>query len=177
MGKHKIKLWIAVLVLPVVCPLSAFAGSPADRVTKLAQECGNALVQGDYTNVVRLTYPKVVEGLGGADKMIALLTEGSEQMKSNGLSFVSCKVERPRKISGSDSRRYAIVPEEITIKVVNGMLTKKSFLLAVAETNSEHWTFVDGVNLNSQTVRVLFPDFPDDLQFPEASQTILEERK
>lgn len=171
------KLAIAVVVLPILCSLPVLADPATDRVTQLAQECGDALVQGDYTNVVRLTHPTVVDGLGGPDKMIALLANGYAELKSNGLSFVSCKVERPHKASGSGSRLYAIVPEEIKINGPNGTLTKRSFVVAVGETNSESWTFVDGMNLNSQTVQVVFPDFPKDLQIPELAQTIIEQKK
>jgi len=48
----------------------ASADPQTERIRKLAAENSAALTSGNYARLVELTYPKVVEMIGGRDKMI-----------------------------------------------------------------------------------------------------------
>src|SRR5689334_13342092 len=70
------------LVLVVGAVAAAHGDEPRSAVVKKkAQEVGEALKKDDYAKVVDLTYPKVVEVIGGREKMIGALTDGMKQLK------------------------------------------------------------------------------------------------
>ena len=57
------------------------ADSQTERIRKAAQEKSAALAAGNYGRVVDSTYPKLVEMIGGRDKMIETLRHGGQMRR------------------------------------------------------------------------------------------------
>jgi hypothetical protein len=76
------------LLAVAVCAQLASADSQTQRIRILAAENSAALTSGNYARLVDLTYPKLVEMLGGRDKMIEVLRSGAEDMKAQGSAIL-----------------------------------------------------------------------------------------
>src|SRR5262245_51415091 len=102
--------------------------APSAVVKRKAQEVGQALLQADYAKIVELTYPKVVEGMGGRDKMIATLETGMKQMREQGFVFRSIAVGDPSELLTEGQHTFVVVPTTIEMTAPGGKLVSKSYL-------------------------------------------------
>src|SRR4051794_12236193 len=79
-------------------------------VKQKAAEVGRAVIQNDFAKVADLTYPKIVEGMGGRERMIATSQEMMKQLKAKGMSFVSHKVGQPGELLTEGEYTFTVVP-------------------------------------------------------------------
>src|SRR3954467_5170995 len=78
-----------------------------DQVRAKAQECADAMLNGDYAKVVDMTHPTLIAKSGGRQKVIDMLAEGVAQAKAQNGGLMSYKAQAPSEILGSGSDRMA----------------------------------------------------------------------
>lgn len=168
------------LVAVVVCAQLANADPQTERIRTLAAGNSAALSSKNYARLLDLTYPKVVEMVGGRDKMIETLRRGSEEMKAHGSAILGAEVSEPNEVVSAGDKKFAIVPMTVRVQVPDGTLRSKGFLIAVSEDRGKTWTFIDRAGLvrepgkeKDKLARVL-PDFPPQLSLPARTQPVLE---
>jgi hypothetical protein len=175
--KHRVSL---ILIAVAVCGQLASPDPQTERIRKLAAENSAALTSGNYPRLVELTYPKVVEMIGGRDKMIETLRRGSEDMKAHGSAILGAEVSEPKEVVTAGDKQFAIVPMTVRVQVPDGTLHSKGFLIAVSEDRGKTWTFVDGAGLvkepgkEKEKLAQILPDFPPQLSLPAREQPVLE---
>jgi hypothetical protein len=167
----------AIILLCVASTLASDQDRALRFVKKKAGETSQALVKGDYDRVVDLTYPVIVEKLGGRTKMIRLLKSGREEMKSKGFDFRSVTVQAPAALIQSEPDVFAIVHTSVEMSVPRGKLTQKSFLIGISADKGKSWTFIDGVNLDAKKIKQILPRFPENTKLPDKQKPIFEEGK
>lgn len=163
-----------VLVLSCLIAQNASADSQTERIRQAAKENSTALTTRNYDRLVELTFPKVVEMIGGRDKMIELLQRGTEDMKSHGSAILGADVAEPKEVITSGDKRFAIVPMTVRVQVPEGTLRSKGFLLAISTDEGKTWTFIDGAGLTKEKLAQLFPDFPSQMFLPSREPPVLE---
>src|SRR5438045_2512650 len=91
------QLLIACLWAGLCVPLVVHADDTDIKKTAKAQaeESQAALIKGDFGKLADLTHPKLVEKMGGKEKMVAYLTTEMKKMKEMGYEFKSVKVMAP----------------------------------------------------------------------------------
>ena len=136
------------------------------RVREKAREISQAMVDGNFATVVRLTHPKVVEMAGGSDRMVSLLQSGMQKMKSNGVAVTGVKVGSPSGFQAAGADLFAIIPTAMELTVPGGKLTQKSFVVGVSPDTGATWFFADGNGMTADKVKTVFPHFPDSLPLP-----------
>jgi hypothetical protein len=154
------------LLLILLIPVNLFAQSAA-VVKKQANDLANAFVKGDYKTLVDHMYPKLVQQMGGKEKMVSMASASMAQVKAQGIVFESATIGEPGKFYKAGTEIHCLVPETIKMKLPNGHVTAKSNLLAVSADKGKTWTFLD---LNKNTISnlpKLFPNFNHDLVIPE----------
>jgi hypothetical protein len=175
--KHRISLTLTAVAL---CGQLASADPQTERIRGLAAENSAALTSGNYPRLVELTYPKVVEMVGGRDKMIETLRRGSEDMKAHGSAILGAEVTEPKEVVTAGDKQFAIVPMTARVQVPDGTLRSKGFLIAVSEDRGKTWTFIDGAGLvrepgkEKEKLAQILPDFPPQLSLPAREQPVLE---
>ena len=171
---------LASLVAIAVCAQLARADPQTQRVRTIAAESSAALSSRNYARVVDLTYPKLVEMIGGRDQMIEMLRSGTEEMKAHGSAILGAEVAEPREIVTAGDKQFAIVPEIVRIQVSSGTLRSNGFLIAVSEDRGKTWTFIDGAGLHKtpgkerETLAQILPGFPAQLSLPSWKPPVLE---
>ena len=168
-----------ILIAIAVCAQLASADPQTERVRALAAENSAALSSGNYARLVELTYPKIVEMIGGRDKMIETLRRGSEDMKAHGSAILGAEVSEPKEVVTANDRQFAIVPMTVRVQVPDGTLHSKGFLIAVSD-HGKTWTFIDGAGFmrepgkEKEKLAQVLPDFPPQLSLPSREQPVLE---
>jgi hypothetical protein len=170
------KTYGAYLFVAIIGCTSAQAGQDApvtQILKKKVEEINNALVKEEFGKVADLTHPKVVELMGGRDKMVAAMASGIKQMKSSGHTFAGVKVEAPSEPVSAGSDLFAVVPFLMEIKIPGGKLTQRSFVIGVSGDAGKSWTFVNG-DIDAKTIRRVLPNLPEKLKLPEKQKPVFE---
>jgi hypothetical protein len=168
------------LVAITVCAQLASADPQTQRIRTIATENSAALTSGNYARLVDLTYPKLVEMIGGRDKMIEVLRSGTEDMKAHGSAILGAEVAEPPEIVTAGDKQFAIVREIVRVQVPEGTLRSNGFLIAVSEDRGKTWTFIDGAGLHKtpgkerETLAQILPGFPSQLSLPAWEPPVLE---
>ncbi len=57
------------------------------KIKEQAELTAKSLLEDDYETLLRFTYPKVIEMVGGEDKMISLIKKGKVDMGQQGITL------------------------------------------------------------------------------------------
>jgi hypothetical protein len=74
---HIVWLMLGFTLLPVTAQLQ----DDLKKIQSLGQQCVTATIEGDFSRLVDLTYPKLVKRFGGKEKMVAMMEKDSKEMK------------------------------------------------------------------------------------------------
>jgi hypothetical protein len=152
---------------------STTPGTNYPNLKAQAEETANAFARKDFNTIVDTTYPKVVEFMGGREKMIPVIEQGVKQAEREGITFVSITVDEPKGIVNVGKRLFGIVPTRLRMRVPEGTLVGESFMIGVSEDGGKKWTFIDGAGADKHRLRALFPSAADKLQLPEKKQPVM----
>ena len=169
-----------LLIAIAACGQVASADPQTEQIRKLAAENSAALTSANYARLVDLTYPKLVEIVGGRDKMIETLRRGTEDLKAQGSAILGAEVSEPKKVITVGNSQFAIVPMAVRVKVPRGILRSNGYLIAVSENRGKTWTFIDGAGLHKtsagerEALEQIVPSFPAELSLPLWEPPVLE---
>ena len=149
-----------------------FAQVDSDVIKKQAELTAKALVNDDYETLIKFTYPKVIELVGGRDKMISLIKKGKIEMGQQGISFDKVIIGKPSKTVIAGDEIHCLVPQTVYMKVPKGKLKSETQLLAVSRDNGSNWFFIDAVSLNKDNIKRVLPNYNFDLVLPTKSEPI-----
>jgi hypothetical protein len=161
------KLFQTAIVL-LFTSLTFGQGNP--DVREQADLLAKALLKDDYVTVLRFTYPKIVEMVGGSERMINLIKQGKDQMAQQGVGFDTVEIGEPSKIVTAGEEIHCLISQTIFLKVPKGRMKTESYLLAVSKDQGNHWFFIDAVNLTLDNVKSIVPNYNSDLKIPEKKQ-------
>jgi hypothetical protein len=68
-------------------------------------------------------------------------------MARDGTYFNKSTIEPPRGMAQQGTHTYAILQQEVTLRVPNGHLHQRGFLLAISPDDGHTWRFIDGAGL------------------------------
>ena len=153
----------------------AFAQTDDPRIGQIksgAGAVGAAMLSGDYKAVVDLTYPAIVDLLGGREKALVTVEEQMKAIKEHGISISSFTVSDPSEIKTGGAELFAAMPAVMEMKAPQKKITVKTFLIAISRDQGKSWSFADGTNLTPELMKTIFPKFPPELKLPEKSDLV-----
>lgn len=146
------------------------------RVKKQAQEIADAFVAGNFEKMADLTYPDLVELLGGKAKMIAGLKQETSGWGADDFRVLSMPADEPKRVIKSRDYLLAVVPLTMRVKMPEGVFAQRIAYLGVSRDGGRNWTFVSG-GTDKQILKVLFPTIPsaiDELGLPADAPPVRE---
>lgn len=159
-------------------PAKAETASPAENVPpgrpatlkEAAQQCASSLVNGDYATFVGYCHPRLLKGMGGADRMIASIRGGL----GDGASLIKAEIGEPGPVQDLGTWKVSLVPQTLFIKVSGGKLKAESTLLAISEDGGGSWTFMDSTPYHHPQFADNFPELAGKLDVPPKRQSVFE---
>ena len=178
---------ITLLVMHVACAATPFVAiaslaqstsTPSKQYPNaktLANQLNEAVLSEDYERAADLTYPKLIQLIGGRAKYLAVLKGGMNETQSDRFRIISTVSDDPTDIIEVGSDVYAILPTTMKIKVAEGVLVGQSSLIGVSKDRGKHWTFVDAGNgFSHKQLKTLFPAVADRLKVPKQKPPVLQ---
>lgn len=166
--KHLLETFLIALL-----PVFAYAQDTA-VVKHQAQIVADATLKGDYNTVANHTYPKIIAGVGGKDKMAATVKQAFEIMKTQGISMESVTIGQPGKFYKAGTEIHCLVPEKMVLSTANGKMVNDANLLAISKDGGKYWYFLDINRSTYNLIPKLFPNFNKSLVIPEPTQPIMQ---
>lgn len=160
---------LALLLFPAQVDLDAVV----KEVQRQAQAAADAVVAEEFETLADLTYPKVVEQMGGKAKMVEILKSAFKRMKAQNMMILASTADAPVKIYRAGAVLMTVVPVKIEMGTPDGKLTLRSFLVGVSVDKGEKWTFIDG-NIGEEKIREILPNMPREMKFPEMRKPMRE---
>jgi hypothetical protein len=138
----------------------------AKRLQSQAEESGRAFLEGNYERLADYTYPKLVELIGGREKMIEVVRKGVEGMKAGGFVPLSSAPSAPSQVLRAGRRTFAIVPLKFKMRAPSQVLVSDSFMIAISEDEGKSWKFLSGASVDEEKLKVILPDAAGKLKLP-----------
>ena len=157
--------------------LMAADADPERAVKEQARAACDAFVHGDLDKFASLTNPKLVQAMGGRERMIELLKSGQKEMATRGIQLLSASLQPKVELAQGGDDWFAVVPYDLEMSVPEGRALIKTWLLGISADQGKSWTFVDGGKLNADGAKRLFPHFPAKLTLPAKQQPQFERKK
>jgi hypothetical protein len=146
----------------------------SDKILTAGNGLAKAMISGNFGKIAYYTYPKIVEYMGGEDRMTAAIEDGMKQMERQGIKFSSVTIGEPQEIFQAGDELHCLVPQVIVMINGSGRVTNNSYLLAISNTNGESWYFIDTAQLTNEKAKELFPEFNVELRIPKKTAPIFE---
>jgi hypothetical protein len=125
-----------------------------------------------------LTHPKVVEALGGKDKVVELTKTVMQQLKTQGVEIKTYTIGKPGEPVKDDKAAYVIIPTTLEMTAPKTKIKSESYLLGMTTDGGKSWTFADGAGLAQGPARdAIVPTLPKDLKLPEPKQPTVTKEK
>jgi hypothetical protein len=139
-------------------------------IKEQAELMGKLLLSKDFKSFAKYTYPKILDMLGGEEKMIATLENGSKEMEAQGMGILSVTVGEPSAIITAGKELQCTLPETLEMKVPNGKLKTKSTLIGISNDNGKNWYFIDTSGKDIKTLQQALPNLSGELVIPVQGQ-------
>ena len=157
-----------VFIAFILATGSLFAQVDKKIIKQQAELTAAALLKGDYETVIRFTYPKIVEMLGGREKMIDILNSGRAQMEQQGMSIQSVTFGEPSEsVAAEGGEIHCLVPQTLFVTVPAGKMKAESWLLAISTDKGANWYFLDTAQMTMDNIKNFIPHYNPELKIPE----------
>jgi len=142
----------------------------AANLKKSADNMAKLFIEKDYTHYVKYINPKIVANTGGNDKMIVVLKQSMDDMKSKGVTIKNLSIGSLSPIVVAKSGLQSVVQELLTLKMNEGRVEATSYLIALSTDKGKTWTFIDTSGKPLAEMQKMFPLLSNELVIPEKQQ-------
>lgn len=134
-----------------------------------------AYINQDHVTFTQYTIPSVVEKGGGEEIMSDVNKESFKTFASSGITIFSLTPQDPEDVkSVNGEENFAIVPQEMVLKVANKKFKKIAYFLARSNNYGKSWTFLDLEPYDEKSIKEFIPLFPDDMEIPKVNDALSE---
>lgn len=137
------------------------------NVVAQAKTMAKHLIDLNYSEFIKFTYPTVVEKMGGYDKMLTLLKDGSKGLLGDGVKISAIEVGQPSDFIVEGSELQCTVPKVTEMETPEGVLVSNGTLIAISKDNGLNWYYVDA-NMDINAMKSILPNLSNKLVIPPA---------
>lgn len=166
---------VSLLLLPLLAAAAAAQGQlgeeAAKRLQAQAEESGRAFIRGDLGRLADYTHPRLIELMGGREKMIEFVRKDMEEMKAEGFKPLSYVPSAPTQVLRVGGQTYAVVPLKFRMRAPKEIYISNSFVVAVSGDDGRNWTFLSGGGVDDVRLKILLPDAAGKLKLPTVTHS------
>ena len=131
-----------------------------------AKEMNDAFARKDYGRLADLTYPKVVEMVGGRDQMLKGIVQQLKEMEAEGVVLLSSTSGSPTQFVHDSGSIYAVLPTTLKAKAKDGIFQSEGSMIGVSSDGGTNWTFIDSSGKDHRELKTLLGNVVDRLNLP-----------
>jgi len=121
----------------------------------------------DWKKVLELTSPRLIEFIGGEEKMLLDIKRSDIKLKNSGLKLVSFELSQPlQEYKTSEGDIFCAVPARLCFKGEVSKLYSEAPILAISSDDGLTWKFISVAEINRIDLVNIFPKFPKEMKLP-----------
>ncbi|MFT3881036.1 MAG: hypothetical protein QM703_15410 [Gemmatales bacterium] len=165
----KLRLLALTLIACMTSTLASQDTAMAATVKGNVQKMMDATCSGDYKTVLDMTYPKVLEMMGGKEAALKEIEGAMKSIKAQGITFGVKGVETPTVAKGGKDY-YSVTPYSLVMSVPNKKITLISAVIGISSDEGKTWKFINLDDKGEKGVRDMLPNLPADMKIPKQEQ-------
>jgi hypothetical protein len=142
------------------------------QLTTQARIMADALISSDYATLADYTYPKVVQMMGGKQKMVKLMDSLFLAYKTEGIAFTEINFEPPSSLLNNTTNLQATIIQHLIMQLPQGRFMQTSTLLGISTDKGLHWKFLDTVHKDAAAIKKVFPGLNPAIKIPPTAQPV-----
>ncbi len=147
--------------------LIPLAGVPESvALVKQAQEYSDAVVNGNFDGVAKLTHADIISMGGGLDYLLSDLKTESESLNAQGLKYTSAEVGSHPEFYKSDGQLQTVIPVRYYLTMNSEKVESWSNLFAASSDEGATWTFVNLEKFDEVSLREFVKNVSPELVYP-----------
>jgi hypothetical protein len=170
---------IAVTLFLLFTLSRSLAADPElEQIKQIGARCTAAMTKAfsssDTSELLQMTYPRVIEKGGGEAKMVEAIDQLAKAFKERNITWNVSSVEAPDRITQADGKFFALIPFTVELTAPKGHFRLAAHLLAVSEDQKKNWYLIDtsGLNNHPEYVKEWFPDGLGGLEIPPTASPV-----
>ena len=163
--RHLFFVFLSFLILPWV-RVASQPGDVAQRVKAQAELMVSALIRNDWKTFGHYANPGILKIIGGQAAMEQSMGKVVAHMKETGIAFSKMTVGEPSRVVKVGTELECTLPLTTEMKTQKGTVVVKSTLVAVSLDGGTDWTFLDAVNKDVATVKLVWPQLSPEIVIP-----------
>lgn len=153
-------------------PTLTLADEATDFIKQEADKCTKAMLTAEPEGVARYSHPRLLEGIGGKDALVAAIKKAMDGMKAQGVTVEKATIGEPEKPVKVDTWQVSFVPQTLVLKINDNRIQKDSHLLGISEDEGKKWTFVDVGQMSEEQLAQVFPELKGKVKLPEKKKPV-----
>lgn len=165
-------LFVAMLI--ILGGVTNVVASDKPQIQKVHEDVRKMIQAVNERNVdvaLEFTWPDALKKLGGVKVIKEGLKVAYVEFDKLNLKFTDVSFPKDPQFFKMGSRYFVIVYADTALSMSRNnqpiKMLSSSFFLGIRNTEKEEWKYLDGVKINSKTVRGFFPEFPENYKFPK----------
>ncbi len=155
-----------VFVLLILSSLSLIA-QPNENLMKSLGDYAEATEDKDWPKVLSLTSPRLIDFIGGEQKMLMDIKRSDRKLENSGLKLISFELSKPlQEYKTSEGDIFCAVPARLCFKGEVSKLYSEAPILAISSDEGLSWTFISVAEINRIDLVNIFPQFPKEMTLP-----------
>lgn len=128
----------------------------------------------NYKEFLNFSHPKVVEMIGGREKLIQATTAAMGRMEKEGYIFKNVNFKEPSKFIKKGNETQVTIRQEILMKTPKGKILADYTLIGISNDNGKNWKFIDTSGKSKEVMRKYFPNLSPDIVIKPKTQKLID---
>ncbi|MCE0559295.1 MULTISPECIES: hypothetical protein [unclassified Motilimonas] len=139
----------------------------ASQVSQRANMLASATLLEDYEQVIALSYPAMVNKIGGPSMAAKIAYEAVRLLNEEGVVISDLTIGEPLEYFVGKDKELIVLSTQLELKSEQGRVNTDSYLFAIREAGTD-WMFIDSNALKDiKELKVYFPGLPEDFSLPQ----------
>lgn len=154
------KLFMLLLILCSFATNAQDKANPAlDRALSEARKMAKAFLEKDFDTFISLNHPRIVEGMGGKEKMKALISRGF----GPDAELLDHQVEAPKKLIVNGDTLQCAFKQAQYMNIQGTKYLIESWLIGISYDKGDHWSFIGVATRTLEELQAYFTELSDEL--------------
>ncbi len=162
--------------LLIVCFLGLQSQAQSDNknLNDQLENMRKAFIAKDYGVVADFTYTKVLEKMGGKEKMIAATSNSISKMESTGFVIEKISFKDPTKFLKHNGDLQCAITQVLIMNTPHGKMQSESTIIAISQDDGENWSFLDSSGMPKDTLKAFYTNLHPDMEIKPSSRRKLD---
>lgn len=159
-----------ICIIIVLVSLNCFSQNiHSNTILTQVNEMGQSFVKKDYKTLIKYTHPKIMQLMGGREKMIGIIKNQLESAEKQGITFADAKFGEPSELYTVGKELQCTIVQSLELKAPNGKLIANATLIGFSQDGGKNWVFLDP-SQGLDKLRTILPNISNKIVIPAKEQ-------